>query len=177
MSGNITSAVTSALTPRGYNAAKSVSTASGNAYKDWLKQLNSYSPAINSGLESSLNNINMSPETRTSQYAAGAYSNANQAANQAANYMRSQGYGDGAIGGAGVGYNNQAAQSVNQYNQTVSSPEYHQQQLAQFFQLLNGLNAMYSGDYSSAASALNQVNGSNPLASILGQYLTSAVTK
>lgn len=112
-------------------------------------------------LGKSLDEVNADPSAQVAKFSAGANEAAAQQASQDANFLRSQGFGDGLVGGAGANAFQQATTQTNKYSQQLNSPEYHLQQLMSLLQgvqgaqgaFLNPLQAFGQGAYSAPQQA------------------------
>jgi len=190
---SIFSAITSAFTPAGTNAAKSQSNRTANVAKQYGSLFNTSADQYkqfqdwlgNSGLLQSLsgasNQINAGPSQQIKQFSNQASEQAQLNTNQLMQALQSAGFGSGAQQGAAAGQFQNAATQTNQYAQQLYSPEYQQQLLQSLMQLIQGAGSLYGGNLNSLGSGVYgqpQVQvAQSPLASILGSATSLYTSK
>ena len=147
-------------------------------YGDWQSALGAMH--LDGSLGTILNQINQDPSHLVSQYGAGAQEHAANAASQYANFLKSQGYGDGAVQGAGQGFYQDAARQTNAYAAQQYSPQARAQALQALFQSIAQGNDVFGGALNSLGSGVygqpTVQAQSSPLAGLLGSLAGGAIS-
>ena len=185
--GGIGSAIQSAFTPSGTNALQGQEATQRGVTNDAAQLLASLFPTLQKqqafanslepGREADINRMLMlsSPgndQARAQLYNNAAYSNAAQASKQADQANAGAGLSPAYTAGENQGITNAAANSANQYQQMLNSPQYHLQQAQTLLGQIAGANnlpgASQLNDYAGLVYGAPKIQLQPGLGSILG---------
>jgi hypothetical protein len=122
-------------------------------------------------LGTALNSFNQPNEQKVQKAQNGANDRAAQQANSTAQFLKTQGFGDGLTGGATANAFQQATNQTNQYAQDLEDPEHQLRQFLAMLQGAGGLQSLYMNPLQQFGQSVYAApQDQNPFASILGGF-------